>query len=194
MNNNAKRLGLLIKRAAFLTGDFTLKSGKKSKYFIDFGVISAAEDLEEMGLCYSTGIGELVGFDEFDVVFGPADKAVHIAIATSLAIKSQTGISKPYARDRKVPKDHGEGGEFIGAPFAGKRVLIVDDVVSDGATKAETKIKVEKAGGTVVATLVGVDRTDPPGNYGAAVRAEEMVIKVIMTAAELSEVLGPLPE
>lgn len=139
-----------------------MKSGKTSNYFIDFGAMERAAALRELGSCYADVILQQVGIDRFDVLFGSSYKGVPIAVATALALEAR-GYDKAYSFNRKDEKEHGEGGIFIGrVPTEGDRVLIVDDVITDGGTKYEMIELIERnTQAEIVGVLVGVDRSEP---------------------------------
>lgn len=141
-------------------GDFTLKSGRKSPYFFQLGeMFTNGTKLTELGDLYAAAVLQLKLEDEFDVVFGAAYKGIPIAIATATALTDR-GIVKEVAFNRKEEKEHGEKGWLVGANLAQKRVLIVDDVVTDGAEKRHAARLVEEAGGTVRGVLIGLDRAE----------------------------------
>ncbi len=148
-----------------LTGDFELKSGRRSPYFVDFGKIPDGASLFELGQCYADKITREFDADSFDLVFGPAYKGIPIAVATVMALARDHAINKQYAFDRKVEKTYGERSRFIGGKLeSGVRVLIIDDVITDGGTKLETIHTLKAVRGLKVAgVVVGVDRTEDPG-------------------------------
>src|SRR3546814_1136507 len=110
-------------------GQFTLKSGRVSPYFFNAGHFDSGATLAALAGCYADAI-DAEGLD-FDLLFGPAYKG--IPLATALACEyARRGRDLPVAFNRKEAKDHGEGGHLIGAPLAGRRVLVVDDVITAG--------------------------------------------------------------
>src|SRR5579863_5861288 len=122
-------LDLALKRDALRFGSFTLKSGRESPYFFNAGRFSDGEAAAVLGRCYAAAItASGIGFD---MLFGPAYKGIPLVTAAAVALAEHHGRSVPYTFNRKEPKDHGEGGSLIGAPLAG-RVLIVDDVITAG--------------------------------------------------------------
>ena len=143
-------------------GDFTLKSGAQSPYFFQLGeMFTNGQHLRSLGDFYAKTICEREIFDSFDVLFGSAYKGIPIAVATGTSLHNQ-GIRKDVAFNRKEAKTHGEGGWLIGAEVEGKKVLIVDDVISDGTEKRNSTNLVEQAGGDVVGVLIGLDRAETP--------------------------------
>ncbi|KAL2889608.1 Orotate phosphoribosyltransferase [Ceratocystis lukuohia] len=144
-------------------GSFTLKSGRQSPYFFNAGDFYRADLLTALSEAYATTIANAAADGlEFDVIFGPAYKGIPLATMATLAL----GAMGPqyadicYSFDRKEAKDHGEGGSIVGAPLKGKRVLIVDDVVTAGTAKREAIAKITKEGGQVVGIVVAVDRME----------------------------------
>nr|VFJ49340.1 MAG: orotate phosphoribosyltransferase [Candidatus Kentron sp. DK]VFJ60781.1 MAG: orotate phosphoribosyltransferase [Candidatus Kentron sp. DK] len=155
-------------------GDFTLKSGKKSKVFFNLGEIFLGGELLELGGYYAEFMVSH-GLHRCDAVFGPAYKGINIAIATSIALHQRHDISLPFAYNRKTAKTHAEGGLFVGADLARAReVVIVDDVITDGGTKYEV---MEMLSGfpdlTISAFIVGVDRQETNEEGKACIRALE---------------------
>lgn len=154
-------------------GTFTLKSGRVSPYFFNAGSFYRADLLAAISTAFGETIAEadkagVFGPSEdnkpaFDVVFGPAYKGIPLATAAVGALASldkERYGSIGYSFDRKEAKDHGEGGNFVGAPLAGQRVIIVDDVITAGTAKREAVAKIRSAGGIVVAIVVALDRME----------------------------------
>ena len=147
-------------------GSFELKSKRISPYFFNAGDFYRADLLRAISSAYAKTIIEINASSapiEFDILFGPAYKGIVLATATvdKLADLQPEKYSKVcYSFDRKEAKDHGEGGNIVGAPLKGKRVLIVDDVVSAGTAKREAIAKIQKEGGIVVGILVALDRME----------------------------------
>jgi len=158
-------IDLIIKTKVARFGKFVLKSGKVSDVFFDFGQIYYGSDLLQLGKYYAEFIFNNSLYD-VDVLFGPAYKGINIAIATSIALFHEYGISIPFVYNRKTPKKHAEGGNFVGYPLSlAKSVLIVDDVFTDGGTKYEiinllSQFKQLKIKGIVV----GIDRQEVDEN------------------------------
>ena len=146
-------------------GSFELKSKRISPYFFNAGEFYRADLLRALSTAYAKTIIEANSSSslEFDILFGPAYKGIPIATATvdKLADLNPEKYGKVcYSFDRKEAKDHGEGGNIVGAPLKGKRVLIVDDVVSAGTAKREAIDKIRKEGGIVVGIVVALDRME----------------------------------
>lgn len=146
-------------------GSFELKSKRISPYFFNAGDFYRADLLRAITTAYAKAIIEARGQDglDFDIIFGPAYKGIPLATSTTdkLAdLDPQTYEQICYSFDRKEAKDHGEGGNIVGAPLKGKRVLIVDDVITAGTAKREAIAKIRKEGGTVVGIVVALDRME----------------------------------
>ncbi len=122
-------IALALRQRALRFGSFTLKSGRTSPYFFNAGEFSTGGALAALGRCYAAAIAD-AGV-EYDMLFGPAYKGIPLAVATAVAISNDSGRDVPCAFNRKEAKTHGEGGTLIGAPLAG-RVLIIDDVITAG--------------------------------------------------------------
>jgi len=147
-------------------GSFELKSKRISPYFFNAGDFYRADLLRAISTAYAKTIIETSTSStplEFDILFGPAYKGIPLVTSTAdkLADLEPEKYSKIcYSFDRKEAKDHGEGGNIVGAPLKGKKVLIVDDVVTAGTAKREAIDKIRKEGGIVVGILVALDRME----------------------------------
>ena len=151
----------LLKADALRFGDFTLKSGRKSAYFVNVGSVATASGLARLAGCYAKILAE-EPFGPFGLLYGPAYKGIPLAVATALAYRERTGRDVAWAFDRKEAKDHGEGGVFVGAPLAGARIVIIEDVMTAGtAIRASLKKLASVEGATVVGVLLAVDRQEP---------------------------------
>ena len=144
-------------------GEFTLKSGRTSPYFFNAGMLfSSGQRLAKVAACYAAAVVR-AGF-EFDVVFGPAYKGIPLATAVGIALSLHHGVDVGIAYDRKEPKDHGEGGLLVGADMVGKRILLVDDVITAGtAIRAAVTMLGTIEGATVVGAVIALDRQEVRG-------------------------------
>ena len=147
----------MIEQDVLLFGQFKLKSKRTSPYFFNLGNISTGQGLRQLGNRFANRIVEL-GL-HIDVLFGPAYKGIPIAAVTSIALAEQAN-PVGFCYNRKETKQHGEGGDTVGSNLEGKKVLIVDDVVTDGATKLETIKLIRDAGGEVSGVMVALDRME----------------------------------
>lgn len=144
-------------------GEFRLKSGRLSPYFFNAGLFDTGERLRRLGGYYARALVES-GLD-FDMLYGPAYKGIPLVAATAVALAAGHGRDVPWAFNRKEVKDHGEGGRLVGAPLAG-RVVIVDDVVSAGTSVNESVAIIREAGAEPVGVVVALDRRER-GTEGA---------------------------
>lgn len=150
-------LQLALDADALRFGEFTLKSGRTSPYFFNAGRFDSGARLAALAGCYADAI-DVAGLD-FDLLFGPAYKG--IPLATALACEyAGRGRDLPLAFNRKEAKAHGEGGSLIGAPLAGRRVLVVDDVITAGTAIREALATIAAAGGQVAGIVVALDRQE----------------------------------
>ena len=183
-------IDLALKREALRFGSFRLKSGRESPYFFNAGRFSDGEAASVLGRCYASAI--VHSGLEFDVIFGPAYKGIPLATATAVALASAHGRSVPYAFNRKEAKDHGEGGNIVGA-LAG-RVLIIDDVITAGTAVRESLDIIRAAGATAVGVALALDRQERGQGARTAVqeveRAHGLKCVSIVTLAELIEALS----
>jgi orotate phosphoribosyltransferase len=150
-------LDYVIQRNILRFGEFTLKSGRQSPYFFNAGLFNTGEALAFIGRCYAAAI-EDSGID-FDVLFGPAYKGIPLAAAATVALAEHFKRDVPYCFNRKEAKDHGEGGSIVGAPLAG-RVLVVDDVITAGTAIREVMGIIAGNGAKAAGVVVALDRQE----------------------------------
>lgn len=146
-------------------GRFELKSKRISPYFFNAGLFHTARLASAVATAFAHTIIDAQKNDglQYDIVFGPAYKGIPLAssITVKLGELSTDNLDTiSYSFDRKEAKDHGEGGNFVGAPLKGKRVLIVDDVITAGTAKREAIEKIQKEGGIVAGIAVALDRME----------------------------------
>ena len=150
-------LQLALRAEALRFGEFTLKSGRTSPYFFNAGRFDSGAALAELAGCYADAV-DAAGLG-FELLFGPAYKG--IPLATALACEyARRGRDLPLAFNRKEAKAHGEGGSLIGAALAGKRVLIVDDVITAGTAIREALDIIAAAGGIAAGIVIALDRQE----------------------------------
>jgi len=137
-------------------GSFVTKSGRESPYFFDAGLFDTGTRLGRLAEFYAAAIG--ASGVAYDMVFGPAYKGIPLAAATAVAL-ARDGRDVPYAYNRKEAKDHGEGGTVIGAPLAG-RVLIIDDVMTAGTAVRQSVAVIRAAGAAPAGVAVCLDRME----------------------------------
>lgn len=164
-------LNFAIKNNVLKFGEFTLKSGRKSPYFFNFGLFQTGSSLAKLGDYYAQSIVD--SNVEFDMIFGPAYKGIPLVAVIAATLYEKHGKNYPYAYNRKEVKDHGEGGNIVGAPLKG-RVLIVDDLISAGTAIREAADIVEGNGATLAGVALSIDRQEKGlGNKSAAQEVEE---------------------
>ncbi|MCK7592540.1 orotate phosphoribosyltransferase [Pseudomarimonas salicorniae] len=188
MSDHRQRfLALAAEREALRFGSFTLKSGRSSPYFFNAGRFDSGMALAELGECYADAL-EASGLD-FDMLFGPAYKGIPLATAVAIAL-ARRGRNLPLAFNRKEAKTHGEGGQLMGAPLAG-RVLIVDDVITAGTAVRESLSLIRAAGATPCGVLIALDRQERgTGRRSAAQEVAESEEIPVIAIAGLADVLA----
>lgn len=188
-----KFLELAVARDALRLGEFTLKSGRTSPYFFNAGALNGGQDLATIGHCYAAAIAH-AGLS-FDMLFGPAYKGIPLATALGVAVAAESGRNVPIAFNRKEAKTHGEGGMLIGAPLAG-RVLIVDDVITAGTAIRESLDLIAASKAEVAGVVVALDREERGGGSLSAIQevARDFGVRVIAIArfSDLIEFVGTI--
>lgn len=156
-------------------GEFTLKSGRKSPFFMNAGAYVTGSQLKRLGEYYAKAIHDRYG-DDFDVLFGPAYKGIPISVVTAIAYSELYGKEIRYCSDRKEEKDHGaDKGSFLGSKLMdGDRVVMIEDVTTSGKSMEETVPKVRGAADVkIVGLMVSLDRMEV-GKGGEKCALEEI--------------------
>lgn len=143
-------------------GEFRTKAGRLSPYFFNAGLFDDGAKLGRLAGFYARRL--LASELPFDMIFGPAYKGITLAAAVAIEL-ARLGRNVPFAYNRKEAKDHGEGGTLVGAPVAG-RVLIIDDVISAGTSVRESIAMIRAAGGTPAAVAIALDRQEKATEEG----------------------------
>jgi orotate phosphoribosyltransferase len=151
-------------------GEFKLKSGRSSPYFFNAGLFNNGRALARLGQYYADAIVD--SGIEFDVLFGPAYKGITLAASCAIALADKHNRSVPYCFNRKEAKDHGEGGHLIGAPLAG-RVLIIDDVITAGTAIRESMTIIEAAGAQAAGVAIALNRQERGQGSRSAIQEVE---------------------
>ena len=182
-----------IEKGVLKFGEFTLKSGRKSPYFFNAGLFNTGGALAKLGRFYAAAI-EDAGI-EFDVMLGPAYKGIPLAATTVVAMANDFDKDVPYVFNRKEAKDHGEGGNLVGAPLAG-RVLIIDDVITAGTAIREVMTLINDNGATPAATIIALNRMERGTGELSAIQEVErdynMQVASIISLDNLVEYLEEL--
>jgi orotate phosphoribosyltransferase len=150
-------LELALELGVLRFGEFKLKSGRMSPYFFNAGLFNTGYAAAKLGRCYASAVASLDL--EFDMLFGAAYKGIPLVALAAGALAEHYDRDYPFAYNRKEEKDHGEGGLTIGAPIAG-RVLILDDVITAGTAIREVLEVIAAAGATPAGVLVALDREE----------------------------------
>jgi orotate phosphoribosyltransferase len=179
-------------------GQFKVKSGRMSPYFFNAGLFNTGLSMGRLAAFYAQALVDS-GL-EFDMLFGPAYKGIPLAAATAIALAAhpaRAGRDVPYAYNRKEAKDHGEGGTLVGAPLAG-RVVIIDDVITAGTSVRESVDIIRHAGAQPAAVLIALDRMERAGADGAlsahsAVQDVSMAYNMpVVSIASLTDIMAVL--
>jgi len=183
-----------IRAGALKFGEYRTKAGRLSPYFFNAGTFCDGEQLGALARFYAraalaSGIG-------FDLLFGPAYKGITLAAATAVAL-ADLGHNVPFCFNRKEAKDHGEGGNIVGAPLKG-RALIIDDVITEGAAKREAIELIRAAGATPAGILIALDRQERgQGELSATQEVSRdygLPVTAIATLADILATLEGRPE
>jgi orotate phosphoribosyltransferase len=138
-------------------GEFTLKSGRVSPYFFNAGLFNRASQLAALGQFYAKAL--MAANIDFDILFGPAYKGIPLATATAIALAQDHDRDVGYCFNRKQAKDHGEGGQLVGAPLEG-RVMIIDDVITAGTAFRESLQIITPTPATLAGMVIALDRQE----------------------------------
>jgi orotate phosphoribosyltransferase len=182
-------LDFALARGVLRFGEFKLKSGRLSPYFFNAGLFNSGAALAQLGQYYAAAI---VHADiAFDTLFGPAYKGIPLVAATAIALAERHGRDLPWCFNRKESKDHGEGGVIVGAPLAG-RVLIIDDVITAGTAVGETMQLIHAAQATAVGVVIALDRQErgqAQARYSAIAEVEQRYDIPVLAIVGLDELI-----
>jgi orotate phosphoribosyltransferase len=194
MDFSGEFIAFAVETGVLRFGEFKTKAGRLSPYFFNAGLFNDGASLGRLCEFYARAI--LASGIGCDVLFGPAYKGIPLVAGTAIAL-AQKGHNLPYSFNRKEAKDHGEGGTLIGAPLAG-RVLIVDDVISAGTSVRESVELIRAAGAAPCGVLIALDRMER--GQGELSAVQEVIgtygIPVVAVASldDLCAYLGGRPE
>jgi orotate phosphoribosyltransferase len=170
-------------------GEFKTKAGRLSPYFFNAGLFNDGESLRRLGQFYAKAL--VSAGVAFDLLFGPAYKGIPLVTATAVAL-AEMGRNVPICFNRKETKDHGEGGVTVGAPLAG-RVMIVDDVISAGTSVRESVDIIRAGGATPCGVVIALDRMERGTGPLSAVQEVQQIFQIpVVSIADLDDLVAYL--
>jgi orotate phosphoribosyltransferase len=181
-----------IEQKVLRFGEFTLKSGRVSPYFFNAGLFNSGAVLAKLGRFYAAAIQE--ANIEFDVRFGPAYKGIPLATAAVVSLSNDYGLDVPYVYTRKEAKEHGEGGNLVGAPLQG-RVMIIDDVITAGTAIREVMDIINANQATPAAVMIALNRMEKgKGELSAIQEVERDYGMQVVSIVSLTDIVDYLSE
>ena len=192
-----KFIEFALKTGVLRFGEFTLKSGRTSPYFFNTGLFNSGCSMLHFSRFFAQSIenSDL----EFDVLFGPAYKGITLSCATAMALADSTGKEIPFAFNRKEKKDHGEGGNMVGAELQGN-IAIIDDVITAGTAIRESFELITNAGAKPSAVFLALDRQElgqkdgKPTETSAIQQVETEFNLPVVSIATLSDLIDYLKQ
>ena len=185
--HQSRFLDLALDRQVLRFGQFTLKSGRTSPYFFNAGLFDSGLALARLGRFYAAAVVD--SGIPFDVLFGPAYKGIPLAATTAVALAEHHQRDLPWCFNRKEAKDHGEGGTLVGAPLAGK-VLIIDDVITAGTAIREVMQIIQGQGAQAAGALIALNRQERgQGELSAIQEVERDFGMPVVSIVSLEQVL-----
>lgn len=198
-------IDFLLEKGALKFGEFKLKSGRMSPYFINTGMFDDGASIERLGYFYASLINDVLGGAQFDVIFGPAYKGIPLAVATVISLSKDYKINKGYLFDRKEAKTYGEATQeekiksaLVGYKIEkGSRIVLIDDVFTTGDTKYAA---IELLKGLVSdvkfpALVIAVDRQEVGLDGKSAIKEFEQKTKIpVFSIVSVSEIIEHLSE
>ena len=185
-------IDLALELGVLRFGEFTLKSGRVSPYFFNAGLFNTGYAAARIGRFYAAAIA--ASEVEFDVLFGPAYKGIPLVALTAAALAEQYDIDVPWCYNRKEAKAHGEGGSIVGAPPAG-RVLIVDDVITAGTAVREAYDIIMSNGADVAGLAISLDRQERgQGSLSAVQELKSSLGIPVISIIQLDDLIDTLEE
>ena len=191
-NKKQAFIQLAITRQVLRFGEFTLKSGRISPYFFNAGLFHSGAALSSLANYYADAIVES-GL-EFDMLFGPAYKGIPLATATAVALAQRHQRDYPWCFNRKEAKQHGEGGQLVGAPLQG-RVLVIDDVITAGTAINESYQIITAHRAEFAGVVIAIDRQEKgQGDLSAVQEVEQRYRIPVISVASLSDIIDYLAD
>jgi orotate phosphoribosyltransferase len=176
-----------VHRGVLDFGEFKLKSGRISPYFFNTGLFNDGESLARLSRSYAQAVRD-AGV-EYDMLFGPAYKGIPLVVALSIALSQLSNKNVSYSFDRKEMKDHGEGGQTVGAPISGK-VLIVDDVISAGTSVRHSLDVINRHRAQAVGVVIALDRQERgQDRLSAAQEVEQQLNLRVISVIKLEQII-----
>ena len=184
---------LLVEEGVLTFGDFTLKSGRKAPYFLNFGNIKTGKSISELSDFYSEILIKNVDLKN-RILFGPAYKGIPLVVAVAFSLIGK-GFNVPFCYNRKEAKDHGERGSLVGAvPKAGDKITVIEDVMTAGTALRET-MKLEGFEESVDSCIIAVDRMERGKSKESAVKEMEREFGIkIYSISNIRDIVDDLYE
>ena len=181
----------LLENNALQFGEFKLKSGRLSPYFFNLGVFHTGKSLTKLGEFYAETLQN--SRMHCDVLFGPAYKGIPLVTATSIILFEKFNKNMPYCFNRKETKDHGDGGNFVGAKPSGN-IVMLDDVITAGTTVRETMALLENTEATLSGIIIAFDRQERGAGTLSAVqetvKTHKIPVQSIITLSDIVQYLN----
>jgi len=185
-------IDLALELGVLRFGEFTLKSGRISPYFFNAGLFNTGYAAARLGCYYAAAIAD--SGVAFDMLFGPAYKGIPLAALSAAALAEHQDMDVPFAFNRKEAKAHGEGGSIVGAPLAGK-VLIVDDVITAGTAVREAYQIISSTGAEVAGLAIALDRQERGQGSSSAVQELMQALGIpVISIIRLNDLIEALEE
>lgn len=190
---NKRFIDLAIKKNVIQFGEFSLKSKRVSPFFFNCGLFNEGSSLLDLAHCYAEKIVELRSVD-FDIILGPAYKGIPIGALVTVILFQKYGINKKFCYNRKEIKNHGEKGRIVGNSIRGKKILIVDDVITAGTAIVEIINMIKDLNSEVTTIVVGLDREEimPNKNSSSMVEIKKRYGVPIFSIAKMSDLISYL--